>query len=346
MWQTRRETSGSPWRCAEGCRTGPGNWRRWRWGIATLLATALAVPAAHAGEKYPGRAIQWIVGWGAGGGTDVFTRGLLKGVQERLGVSIAVQNMPGASSATALDYVMNQPADGYTVFSITSDLLQNAVLKRGAYTFRDLTLLVRAHVDVGMIHAGPQSPFKTWAELVEHAKANPGKQTWTGTGAGSSDEINSAIITDAAGIKVKYVPFESASEMHAALLGGHVQAMYEEPGPAIGLLEAGRVKPLLVLADRRLERFPNVPGAKELGYPVPPFLWRGVAVKKGTPPEIVDTLLKAIEAAMKAPEYRQFEEKRLLNLYPGFMVGEEFARTADREYALYADIMKRLGLVK
>jgi putative tricarboxylic transport membrane protein len=315
-------------------------------GLAVLMAAMLAGPAAQAGEKYPSRPIQWIVGWGAGGGTDVFTRGLVKGVQERLGTPIAVQNMPGASSATALDYVMNQPADGYTVFSITSDLLQNAVLKRGAHTFRDLTLLVRAHVDVGLIHAGPQSPFKTWAELVAQAKANPGKQTWTGTGAGSSDEINSAIVSESAGIAIKYVPYEAASEMHAALLGGHVQAMYEEPGPAIGLIDAGRVKPLLVLTDKRLDRFPNVPCAKELGLAVPPFLWRGVAVKKGTPPEVVDALLQAIQGAMKAPEYRQFEEKRLLTLYPGFLVGEEFARTSEREYELYANIMKRLGLVK
>jgi putative tricarboxylic transport membrane protein len=314
--------------------------------LVVLALVALVASVGQAGEKYPSRPIQWIVGWGAGGGTDVFTRALVKGVQDRLGVAIAVQNMPGASSATAMDYVMNQPADGYTVFSITSDILQNAVLKRGAYTFRDLALLVRAHVDVGLIQASPASPFRNWAELVEHAKANPGKQTWGGTGAGSSDEINSVMIADAAGIKIKYVPFEGASEMLAALLGGHVQAMYEEAGPVIALIEAGRTKPLLVLADKRLDRFPNVPSAKELGYTVPPFLWRGVAVKKGMPPEITATLLKAIEGAMKAPEYQQFEEKRLLNLYPGFMVGEEFARNTEREYAVYADIMKRLGLAK
>ena len=320
----------------------------WRWSVAATLMAVLAVSAsgAAAAEKYPTRPIQWIVGWGAGGGTDVFTRALVKGVQERLGVAIAVQNMPGASSATAMDHVLNQPADGYTVFSITSDILQNTVLKRGAHTFRDLIPIVRAHVDVGMIQAGPASPFKTWAELVEHAKANPGKQTWAGTGAGSSDEINSVIIASAAGITVKYVPFESASEMHAALLGGHVQAMYEEAGPVIALIEAGRTKPLVVLADKRVERFPSVPSAKELGYPVPPLIWRGVAVKKGTAPDIVASLQTAIAETMKTLEYRQFEEKRLLNLYPGLQFGEAFGRIMETEYPLYEDIMKRLGLVK
>lgn len=322
--------------------------RAWQSGLGVVLAVMMIVAAsrAEAAEKYPTRPIQWIVGWGAGGGTDVFTRALVKGVQDRLGVPIAVQNMPGASSATAMDYVMNQPADGHTVFSITSDILQNAALKRGAYTFRDLTPLVRAHVDVGMIQAGPTSPFKTWSELVEHAKANPGRQTWGGTGAGSSDEINAIIVTDAAGVKIKYVPFESASEMHAALLGGHVQAMYEEAGPVIALIEAGRTRPLLVLADKRLDRFPQAPSAKELGYPVPPFLWRGVAVKKGTPPEVVAVLQKAITDTMQTAEYRQFEEKRLLNLYPGVMVGEAFAQSLEGEHRLYAEIMKRLGLVK
>lgn len=311
-----------------------------------ILIPALFIVNAAFSQDYPKRTIQYIVGWGAGGGSDVFGRVITIPVKNKLGVPVIVVNMPGASSATATNYVMDQPADGYTVFGITSDIMSNIFLDRTKYTQKDLTPIIRAHVDIGMIQIGPHSPFKTWEALVKHAKENPGKQTWGGTGAGSYDEVATAVLRNAAGINVKYVPFESASEMHAALLGGHIHAMYEEAGPVIAMIEAGKTQPVIVIAEKRLERFPNVPCAKELGYAIPPLQWRGVAVKKGTPQTIVEILEKAFTEAIKSPEYQDFEKKRFLNLYPGFLGSKDFAVDLDREYPIYEKIMKTMGQTK
>jgi tripartite-type tricarboxylate transporter receptor subunit TctC len=309
----------------------------------TLLVTSFFIAGTAFSQDYPKRTIQYIVGWGAGGGSDIFGRVITVPVKNKLGVPVIVVNMPGASSATATNYVMDQPADGYTLFGTTSDIMSNIFLARTKYTNRDLTPIIRAHVDIGMIQIGPHTPFKTWDALIKHAKENPGKQTWGGTGAGSYDEVASAVIRSSAGINVKYVPFESASEMHAALLGGHIHAMYEEAGPVIAMIDAGKTQPVIVIADKRLERFPNVPCAKELGYSVPPFQWRGVAVKKGTPQPIVDILEKAFIEAVKSPEYQDFEKKRFLNLYPGFLGSKDSAVDMEREYPIYEEIMKKMG---
>jgi putative tricarboxylic transport membrane protein len=323
-----------------------------RIGLSSILAffviliTGLLISNAAFSQDYPKRTIQYIVGWGAGGGSDIFGRVITIPVKNKLGVPVIVVNMPGASSATATNYVMDQPADGYTVFGTTSDIMSNIFLARTKYTNRDLIPIIRAHVDIGMIQIGPHSPFKTWEGLLKHAKENPGKQTWGGTGAGSYDEVATAVIRSAAGINVKYVPFESASEMHAALLGGHIHAMYEEAGPVIAMIEAGKTQPILVIADKRLDKFPNVPCAKELGYTIPPLQWRGVAVKKGTPQPIVDILEKAFTEAMKSPEYQDFEKKRFLNLYPGFLGSKDFAVDMEREYPVYEKIMKTMGQTK
>ena len=314
--------------------------------LVAILSAGLMVSGQAFGQDYPKRSIQYVVGWGAGGGSDIFGRVITIPVKNKLGVPVLVVNMPGAASATATNYVMDQPADGYTLFGITSDIMSNIFLERTKYTNKDLAPIIRAHVDIGMIQIGPHSPFKTWDALLKHAKENPGKQTWGGTGAGSYDEVATAVIRQSAGIDVKYVPFESASEMHAALLGGHIHAMYEEAGPVIAMIDAGKTQPLLVIADKKLDRFPNVPCAKELGYSVPPLQWRGVAVKKGTPQPIVDILEKAFTEAIKSPEYQDFEKKRFLNLYPGFMDSKAFAVDLEREYPIYEKIMKSMGQVK
>jgi putative tricarboxylic transport membrane protein len=319
---------------------------------APTAAPKAAAPAeptkapAPAKVDFPTRAVQYVVGWGAGGGSDLFGRVITPPVKDKLGQPVNVTNMPGASSATATNYVMEQPADGYTVFGITSDIMANTVLKRTQYGYTDLVPLIRAHVDPGMVQVGESSPFKTWDELVKHAKANPGKQTWGGTGAGSYDEVATAVIRQSAGIDVKYVPFESASEMHAALLGGHINAMYEEGGPALSLIEAKKAWPVLTFTDSRLEKFKDVPAAKELGYEVPPFQWRGAAVKKGTPDQIVKILEDAFTAALKSPEYVKFEQDRLLNLYPGFLGSSAFMKDLEREYPIYEAILQKMGLVK
>jgi len=319
-------------------------------GLVFLIVIALFLPAGltTAAEKYPSGNIDYVVGWGAGGGSDIFGRIINIPVRRILKTTVTVVNMPGAASAIAMEYVQKQPADGYILLGLTSELVSNPLQGRTRYTHRDFTPIIRAHVDIGMIQGGPKSPFKNWKEFVGFAKTGGRKIRLGGTGAASFDQIASIIILDAAGIsdKVTYIPFDSAGEMHAALLGGHIDAMYEEPGVTLNLIEAGKMIPLIVFIEKRLEKFPHVPSAGDLKYEIPPMMWRGIVVKKGTPQHIVDILEKSYTKAMGSAMYKAFERERLLNLFPGYMGSKEFAADLDRECEMYKKVLKKMGQLK
>jgi tripartite-type tricarboxylate transporter receptor subunit TctC len=217
---------------------------------ALFLSVALMflfsyVGQAIAQEKFPTKNIDYVVGWGAGGGSDVFARIITIPVRRILGTTVTVVNMPGASASIAMDYVQKQPADGYNLLGLTTELVSNQLLKLSPYSHKDFIPIIRAHVDIGMIQGSPKSPFKDWNGFVQFAKTGERKIRLAGTGAASFDQIACAIILDSAGIteKITYIPYDSAGEMHAALLGGHIDAMYEEPGVTLSLIEAGKLTP-------------------------------------------------------------------------------------------------------
>lgn len=294
-------------------------------------------------DNYPERNIEIVVGWGAGGGTDLFTRIISEPIKDILNTSVTIINMPGASSAEAANYVQEQPADGYTLFAVTSDIITNNILGRSEYGSDDFIPIIRAHVDVGMIHVSENSSYKTWDEFVKFGKENPKKLSVGGFGAASYDEVVLTTIFNQAGIEVNYVPFEEAGQMHAALLGGHIDAMYEEPSPAMSLIEGGNIKPILTTAEERLENFDDVPTVREFGYEAPPYMWRGIIVKKDTPQEIVEILEEAYKKAHESDDYQNFEEERMLNLMPGYMDSETFANDIEREYGIYSTVLKNMG---
>lgn len=260
-----------------------------------------------------------------------------------MGAQIVEINMPGASSVTAMAHVLQQPADGYTLFGITPDILTNTILGRTEYSYTDLTPIIRAHIDVGSIVTRADAPYKTWEEFVAYAKEHPGEISWGGIGAASFDEVVSAHTWSQAGLDVKFVPYESASEMHAALLGGHIDVMYEEPGVVMQMIEDGKMQPLLVLTENRIEALSEVVCSGELGYELPPTMWRGIAVKKGTPDKIVRKLEKVYTEALDSSVYKSFERDRMLNLYPGYLGSEDFYNSLEKEYKIYEKILKDLG---
>lgn len=314
--------------------------------VLVLFLAVAAFGVSTASAAYPERTIEVIVGWGAGGGSDLFARSIVKEVEKILGVKMVVINMPGASSAEAMNHVMRQPADGYTLLAVTSDILMNPYLGRTEHNYDSLTPIMRAHVDTGMLHTYAGSEFSSWEDVVAFAKENPGDIKIGVTGSASFDEVATAIILDSAGIEATMVPFESSGEMHAALLGGHLDLMYDEPAPVMSLVEAEKVIPLLVASETRLEIFPDVPTVSEFKYEMPPGMWRGIVVKKGTPEDVVETLEAAFKKASEVPGYMEFEENRLLNLREGYLGTDGFTHVMEQESGLYKKVMEKLGYVQ
>ncbi|MEW6674335.1 MAG: tripartite tricarboxylate transporter substrate binding protein [Thermodesulfobacteriota bacterium] len=313
-------------------------------GVA-VIGILVCGTTASSEDKFPSRNIEYVVGWGAGGGSDIFGRIINMPVRRHLKTTVSVVNMPGAASAIAMEYIQNQPADGYTLLGLTSELVSNHMQGRTKFTHRDFTPIIRAHVDIGMLQTSPKSPFKNWQELVAFAKKGERKIRLGGTGAASFDQIASMIILESAGIadKVTYIPFDSAGEMHAQILGGHLDVMYEEPGVTLKMIEAGQMIPLIVFTKEKLKNFPAVPSAGELGYDIPPMMWRGIVAKKGTPDNVIAILEDAYTKAMDSSMYRAFEKESLLDLFPGYMNSKQFAADLDREYELYKKIITKLG---
>jgi putative tricarboxylic transport membrane protein len=290
--------------------------------------------------------MEYVVPWGAGGGSDVFGRLICIPARRTLGVPLVVINIPGGAGAAGTEYVMNQPADGYTLFGITNDLDVNYLLGRSKYTpHKDLTPIIRAHVDVSAIVVSEKSPGKNWQDLVAYGKKNPKKLTMGGIGALASDERWGKMVWEAAGVEISYVPYDDAGEMHAALLGGHINTMFEEPGVVMGMIEKGAMKPVMILTEKRVSKFSDVPSAGEVGV-VPPMMWRGIAVKRGTPDDVVKYLEFVFTEALKDGMVKHFESSRLLDLYPGYLGSADFMKVWEQEYVANEKSLKQLGLIK
>jgi tripartite-type tricarboxylate transporter receptor subunit TctC len=197
-----------------------------------------------------------------------------------------------------------------------------------------------------MFYVRAESQFKTIQDVIKYAKENPGKLQFTGTTAASPDEVIIMLFAKKAGIKVKYIPFDAAPETHAAVLGGHIDILHEEPGVIMSLIEAKKLRPLIIFTEKRLEKFPDVPTGRELGYDITMGRWRGLCVKKGTPQEIINYLADVFKKSASDPTYKAIEKASLLDLRPGWKGPEEFGKFWEEEYVRYKDIFDELGYLK
>ena len=324
-------------------------------GAVTAQAAEIKNPA-----DYPKRKIEWNLWYGPGGGTDIFSRTI--GIPARRYLKpapLVIINIPGAAGANGMIYTMEQPADGYTITSIGNDLPINDVLKRAKFKGKPLTIddfvpIIRCQYDTATIQVSSKksrsrgTPFKDIKDLVDYAKKNPGEVSIGGTGSAGFDEVVVALFMKAAGIKAKYVPFDSAGKMHAQVLGGHIDAMFEEFGSTIALLEKGDIEALVIFKEDRVKdkRFADIPVAPELGWNVTLGRWRGIGAKAGTPSEYVEYLHQIFKKAMGHSVYTTMEKTRLLDLRPGYMGPKELANLIKEEKETFASVLKELGYVK
>jgi tripartite-type tricarboxylate transporter receptor subunit TctC len=299
-------------------------------------------------EDYPKRPIEAVVVAGPGGGSDIFTRTICIPVRRALKNPLIVINKPGGGGAVAGEYVQNKSADGYTLLSGTLlALVESPLLGLVTYTYSDWQPVMRAQLDTMMLVASEDSKFKDIQTVIADAKASPGQQTWgvVGTPTGFN-AICARQFTDAVGIEVKLVPFDRTGKQHAALLGNHIDLMMEEPGPIGELIEAKKVKPLLVFAKNRIKDFPNVPTTKELGADAFMGLYRGIAVKKGTPKPIVHYLDGVFRKAMESNFYKQYEKASYLHLRPGYLGPDGFDTFLKEQIDIYTREFKRFKVYR
>ncbi len=248
-----------------------------------------------------------------------------------------------ARGLRAFEDVVSRPADGHTIYAIGPEEIINTVF--GRVNFDELTPVARIEHDVSVYWVLADSPFKTWADLVAYAKANPNKLIVAGSY--GIDQIVTAMLFEAAGdLKVKYIPFSVGNEATAALLGEHVALLHEEPGGMVAQIEAKLVRPLIAISDKPIVRFPEAVTAASMGYNMDLSRWRGIAVKKGTPPEIVNYLSQAFEEAAKSTAYKTSATRMMTDLRPGYLDAAAFGEFLEHDMATYKKEMPALGLVR
>lgn len=299
-------------------------------------------------DGYPTRPIQILVGFGLGGGTDRAARAVGHAVEEILGMRFAYINLAGASGSVAEDYLIRQPADGYSILCTPAVFPVNILLGRNENTLDDYVPIARMQQDVGQIQINAKDPrFSNVEEFVAYAREN--RVTIGGMGGvGALDHTATMSFAMGAGFfdNLDMVDYAAAGEMQAAVVAGDIDACYEEPGPAIGLIEAGELKPMITFHYERIEGFEDVPTARELGYTdIDLYNHRGFIMRAGVDPAIVAFLEEIFEQAYYSDFYQQWEREAYLHYAPGFAGSEEYMQQLRDETLIYEGILKQLGVI-
>lgn len=309
---------------------------------AISLVLILVAGASLAKSSFPNKPIEIVCPYKAGGATDSYLRVLAPNLEKILGVRVMINNIAGGEGVPAVDYLAKAPADGYTIYAMGPEEVLNALY--GRIDMKVFAGIARCQQDQGMLWVRTESPYKTVQDVIDYAKANPGKMVWTGSY--GIDQVILGQFFEATGITVRYVPYDVGREATAFLLGGHAEVEFEEPGAMLAQIEAKTARPLVVFSSKRLPKFPDVPTASELGFKITTARWRGITTRAGVPRENIAILQNAVRKAMDAPEYRRYEEQNILDQSPGWLEARDFDKFLDETYEQYKKILLKLGVIK
>lgn len=270
--------------------------------LAAAALLALGTLAAQAQEAYPTRPIEFIVPWGPGGGADQVARKSSQLMEKDLKTSLPVINVPGATGQTGLTKMLTAPADGYTISIMTGDTFGLLTDPNTKWKLDDL-------VPAAIMIKQPSAFFtaaenlKTWADVEREAKKRPLKVGITGFG--SPDEMHVEYFNKK-GLKLVAVPFAKPAERYTAILGGHADILYEQLGDVKSFLDSGKMRPVIVFAEKRFPAFKDVPSSKELGHAIVINQFRAVMMRAGTDPKRVKVISDALAKAAATDDYKKY----------------------------------------
>jgi tripartite-type tricarboxylate transporter receptor subunit TctC len=274
-----------------------------------LAAVAVALPALPRigrAQSYPMRPVRIVVGFAAGGSTDIVARLIGQHLSERLGQSFVIENRPGGGGNIGTEAVVRAPADGYTLLVVGSPNVINATLydHLSFVLLRDIAPVASLVRQPQIILANPTVPAKTVPELIAYAKGNPGKITIASAGIGSTGHLAAELFKMMTGVDFVHVPYRGAGPALTDLLGGQVLISFAGAAGSIEYVKTGKLRAFAVTTTTRLVELPDLPAVAEFvpGYEAVSLF--GVGAPKDTPPAIVDKLNKEIAAALSDPKIK------------------------------------------
>lgn len=313
---------------------------------AATLGCLMSTPAM-ANEPYPSKPVKIIVGFQAGGPTDVVARLVAKALADELKGTFIVENRPGATSNIASEAVAAAPADGHTLLLAAAPLTMNKYVfpKQKFDPIKSFEPISKVSSAPGVFAVSPQFPVKTIQEFLTMAKQKPGQISYGTTGAGGTQHMATLRLEQLAGIQMLHVPYAGGSGVLNDLIGGVIDAAFMTSTGAMPHLEAGKVRPLAVAGPQRLPGLPNVPTFAEVGLPgMLSDSWNALLAPAGTPQPIVDRLAAVVAKAVKSEEF-----KKALIPQGAVLIGntpEQFKAELVAEVAHWAEQFKKFKVEK
>jgi tripartite-type tricarboxylate transporter receptor subunit TctC len=308
-----------------------------------LCALALA-SIAHA-QQYPAKPIRIIVGFAAGGASDVTARVLAPRITAMLGQPVIIENRLGSGGAIATEFVAKSPPDGYAVLLMpAADAVQPAVRRKLPYDLeRDFVPVSRIALGPWVLVVNPSVPARSAQELFALARAHPGKLNYASSGIGSSAHITTELFSSMARIKLVHIPYKGVSDGVTATAIGQTDMIFASYPAAQPLLQINKVRPLAVSIGKRWVIMPTIPTLDEAGLKgFDRSGWYGMLVPAGTPREVVARLNSAIVSIVNSPEMADTLRKQ--GLEPGTSTPDEFGAFIRHEVAQNIRIAKDAGI--
>jgi tripartite-type tricarboxylate transporter receptor subunit TctC len=312
--------------------------------LAALAALAAQPAAAQGDVNYPTKPIRLIVGFAAGGGNDLFARLVGQKLSENIGQPVIIENKPGAGGRLAVDYALNQPADGYTlVIGATGQMaIAAAIYPKLSYHPTKTLVPITMIASFPLILAGPvNDQIKSVKDLVAYGKANPDKSNYATSSPAFT--ITTELFKLKTGMPAQAIPYKSSNEMMLSIAGGQTLFAIADGPPTMPLVQGGKVRALAVTGAARSSELPDVPSMAEVGFPeVNIGLWSGVFAPAATPPAVVTKLETELRRALADAGVR--EKLKGMAVNPGGGPGDEFRQTIDADIKSFVEVVKAANL--
>ena len=312
--------------------------------FTTLALSALAVTAVQAQTPYPQSRVTLVTHSSPGGGTDLFLREISQHLAPIMKTSFAVENIRGGSGATAVANVAGGKPDGSIFYGTTPTYIQTTLLSKPAVGYDGLDPIAIVFIDPEVIYTRTESAHKSLKDVVEFAKANPGKSRWGASNPASLERLALERLARTTGAKAPIISHEGGGDQMIGVLNGTYDIGIGEFQELGAQLEAGKIRLLATLSEKRLDGLPNLPTAKEQGYNVVVTKFRGIAGPKGVSDDVAKAWEDGLRKAQEVPAYKASYMKE--NLIPVLM-GRAEARKFTAQFAKdVTESLKELGVIK
>jgi tripartite-type tricarboxylate transporter receptor subunit TctC len=305
--------------------------------IILAMLSIVLLPVARSEATYPEKPIEIVYHAKAGGGGSIFLNALGKAIEQKLGQPFIVKNMPGSAGAAAWTYVARAKADGYTLLGTSSNIITTPIVAKMPINYKDFEPVAMLFIDSMVIFVPENSPYKALKDLINDAKASPGKIKFSAGGAGGLEHVAINELGNAAGVKFPTVPLEGGGDIVVTVMGGHVDAGVEDYAVVAPTAEAGKVR-ILATFNKMVDR-PEIPSIAELGYKdIIVEKMRGVVAPKGTPAEVIDKLIEVLKTSYDDPSFQQYYKAS--SLTPMFRTKDDFAQAMDMQFEMVSSFYK------